>query len=504
MKSPKRKCRLFGKLLLWIAGILIVLRVAIPVVGIAVANHILPGILGTEASVDSLDMILTRGRMSISGIRIDQPKGFEGGPLFSLGSTTVDFNVPSMWRRPLTVESVTINSLEINIIRDTNGVLNVATLAGGSDTNAPAEVPEADPAETDLEPSTPSGNATAIAVEQTRVRNLSVSYSDFTYDPPLIAHIAECNLSATNVLFDPSSTAEELISTLELTAVLKQEGMHDGFVGIVGRLGTLSTNAPGTVAAVRIVGLELDPLGGVVPTGVAGTLGGSCVDAYVDLAMAVDILDCRAKVKTEDNTAPFAVGGTPTEPVIDKSTALFNLVGRPGALVGGVVTDVGSAGVEVSGAAAKTTLSAGKGVFKMAGSLGKGVYKTAKGVATADLGEIGDGLKTATVGTVSEGVNTVVDTASTAAKGVGDTATAAIGKDDTDAWRAGCEARWQTLWTEAQANIAEAPYPHPPEQEEADAIETETKAPVTDEADAETVTVRPTDEGAPEAMLDGE
>jgi hypothetical protein len=111
--------------------------------------------------------------------------------------------------------------------------------------------------------------------------------------------------------------------------------------------------------------------------------------------------------------------------------------------------------------AAKTTAAVGKGALKVVGSLGKGVFKTAKGVATADLGGISDGLKTATVGTVTEVAEGIVDTATAAVEGVGETATAAIGKDETDAWRAGCEVRWEKLWKEARSEVAAAPYPRP-------------------------------------------
>jgi hypothetical protein len=455
MKSPTGKCRTAGKVLLWVVGILVVLRVLLSVGGVAITNRVLPGILGTAASIESADMGLLRGRVSVGGIQIFQPLGFEGAPLFSLGTAAVNVSLPSLLNGPLTVESVMVDRLELNLIRNQDGLLNIAALAGG-DTNAPLEEAED---ETESDPSPPK----AVAVQKLNVRALSISYRDLSYDPPLAIHVAECNVSVTNLLFDPFSAGEPLLdSTVSLTALLKQPDFHDGYVGLVARLGVLSTNAPPTVAAIRIVGLELKSgLDAVVPPGVAQTLGGNCVDAYADLAMAVDILDLKARIKTEDNTMPFAVGGMPSAPRIDKSTALFSLVSRPTMLVGGVVTDVSSAGVEVVEGAAKTTAAVGKGALKVVGSLGKGVFKTAKGVATADLGGISDGLKTATVGTVTEVAEGIVDTATAAVEGVGETATAAIGKDETDAWRAGCEVRWEKLWKEARSEVAAAPYPRP-------------------------------------------
>lgn len=458
MKSLTGKWRVAAKVLLWVVGILVVLRIALGIGGVPIANRVLPGILGTAASIESVDMTLSRGKLSAAGITIYQPAGFEGGPLFSLGEAKVDVDLRTVVSGPLTVESATVDRLELNLVRNQDGILNVAALAGGGDTNAPAEAePEADEG---------SSAPMAVAVEKLNIRELSASYRDLTYDPPLVVHVAECDVSITNLIFDPAYTGEGLLSAdVVLTAVLKQPDFHDAFVGLTARLGVLTTNPPPVVAAARIVGLELKSgIDAVVPPGVAQTLGGNCVDAYADVAMAADVLEVLARIKTEDNTMPFAVGGTPTAPKIDKSTALFNLVSRPTMLVGGVVTDVSSAGVEVVEGAAKTTVAVGKGALNVVGSLGKGVFKAAKGVATADLGEVGDGLKTATVGTVAEAAEGIVDTATAAVEGVSETATAAIGKDETDAWRAGCEARWDKLWQKARAEVAAAPYPRPKEK----------------------------------------
>ena len=448
MKVSTRLLRIAGKVLLWLVCILVVVRVAVPVAGVAVANRVLPGILGTAASIESLDMVLSRGRASVGGIDVFQPKGFDGGPLFSLGEASVNVSLPSIRKGPLTVESVTVDRLVVNLIRN--------------DTNAPIETKPEVEDETG-EPASPM----AVAVEKLTVRDLTFSYRDLTYDPPLVAHVAECNIGVTDILFDPAHLGESpLDAAAILTASLKQPGFHDAYVGLTARLGILTTNPPPVAAAARVVGLELKSgLDAVVPPGVVQTLGGSCVDAYVDLAMAMDVLDVRCDVKTEDNTMSIAVGGTPLAPKVDKSTTLFNLISRPGALVGGVVTDVGSAGVEVVEGAAKTTAAVGLGALKVVGSVGKGVLKTAKGVATADLSDIGDGLKTATVGTVTETAEALVDTATTAVEGVGDSATAAIGKDDTDAWRDGCRQRWDQLWEEACVEIEAAPYPRPKGEE---------------------------------------
>ena len=496
MTENRSKRSRLKKIGFWILGILVVIRIAIPVVGVIVANKVLPGALGTKASIKSLALSITRGYVSTGDITIAQPDGFEGEPLFSLRKASINVSMTSLINGPITVQSVVVDSLSLNLIKNTNGVLNAEMLAGGGDTNAPAiEAPE-----TTNATSTPP----AIAIKKVEVRDLSVSYRDLTFDPPLVVHLDDCDISVTDLLFDPAQTDnKKLDGKVMLTALLKQPEMHDAFIGITARLGVLSTNVPAANAAVRIVGLELDLIHTALPPGISttisATLGGSCLDAYADVAVAMDILQLKAKLKTADNTMHFAMGGTPLEPKVDKSTALFNLVGRPGALVGGVVTDVGGAGLQVIGGAAKTTAAVGKGALKVVGSLGKGLFKTAKGVATADLSEIGAGLKETTAGTVTEAAAAAVDTTAKAVEGIGDTALAAIGKADSDAWRDGGKTRWNTIWPEAKTKVAEAPYPAPKkkaqkERQPAENIET----PATKEV------ITPDEETATEPVVEAE
>jgi len=453
MKSNKKKKHILRKTLLWIAAILIIIRIAIPIAGVIAVNRLLPGILGTECRIGHINLLLIRGRAAVGRIKIEQPQGFEGEPLFKLKRISVNADLSSFKSdRTPTIESVTIKELSLNLIRNTDGTMNIASLGSSSATNTPAGTNSED------EVSSPQ----AIVLNKLTVNDMSLSYLDLTYDPPITVKMENCNLTLTNLLFDASQTdTEKLDTSLILTAVLKQQDMHDAFIGISAELGVLGTNVPPVNSAVRITGLELSTLGASVPAGVPQILGGSCVDIYIDLAMAIDILDCKAKVKTEDHTMPLAVGGTPSHIIVDKSTALGNVITRPGALIGGLIGDTGGAGLELIKGAGKTTAAVGSGAAKIVGGLGKGLFHTAKGVATADLEGIKHGVHESTVGTAKETMHTVSDTAGTAAHSVGDAASSAVGKDDADAWRSGSKTRWTELWQKAKKKVKEAPFPKP-------------------------------------------
>jgi len=443
--------------LLVLLVILIVGRVGISIGTVPLLNTMLPGILGTGAAVDTVHIGPLNGHVSVRGLIIDQPDGFDGDPLCSLGNATIDVSTLSVLHAPFTIESINVDGLCLRLIRNTNGTLNVATLGSTADANAAT----AEERNTENDPDAEDSPSSAcITITRVHIKNLSISYEDLSCDPPLRVHVADCDGTAVNILLDPAGGKEGILpGFIRLTARLEQPPRNDAYVGLQARVGIIGTNAPAVVAAMRAVGIELKPLGAVVPTGTSQTLGGSCVDVYGDLRMSHLLLDANVDVKTEDCTLSMAVGGTPYEPNVDKSCALFNLITRPSALVGGIVADAGSATVEAAGATLKTTAALGLGALKTVGSIGMGVAQAGRGVVTADLDDVGEGLKTATVGTVSEAVDTVVDTTLTAADGVGSTASAAIGKADTDAWRATCRERWESLWLEARGAIHGAPYP---------------------------------------------
>ncbi len=451
MKPKSKIKRIALKIFISIAMLLIVLRIAIPVAVVMVANKTLPGLLNTDVSIGFVNMLLLRGRVSTGDITIKQPEGFEGDNLFSLGKVAVDLDMSSLKNGPIIIESIIIDDLELNIICNTNGSMNLKSLANTSTTNTPATNNE-----------TSASSPTAVVINKFEIRNLSLTYHNKTYEPPLLNQIKNLNMTVTNIIFDPSqSSRKELVTGLQLSALSKQSEMHDAFVGIVARIGVLGTNVPAVNTMVRFTGIELNRLNMVFPHGVSQALGGSCVDLYVDLSMNSDFLDCKAKIKTADNIMRLAIGGTPSNPIVDKSTALGNVVTRPSAILGGLIGDTGGAGIKVVTGAGKTTAAVGGGALKVVGGLGKGLFRTAKGLATADMKHIKGGLYDTTVGTASKTKDAVVNTASAASSSVGDVASTAVGKSGSDAWRDGSEERWNKLWIEAKQKVNSAPYPHP-------------------------------------------
>ena len=447
MTDVRKKSRWF-KILVWLAGIIIVIRIAIPTVGIYMANKILPKYLNTDGHIGYFNAVFFRGMCSLGWISIDQPAGFDGDNAISLRKISVDVDLPSVWNEePITIESIKINKLALNLVMDADGSFNLAQLVETSGDKQEES----------------SGEPMAIIVKKLNVKNLSVSYRDLTYSPPLELQVDKCNITLTNLVFDPSrDNCKELVSSCVLTAVLKQpDGQPDAYIGAIARAGVLGTNFPAIVGAVRICGVELAPINMIINKAAQQALGGNNMDDYIDIAIAPDLLDCHAKVKTKSNTLHFALVGTPDKPVIKRSTALLNLATRPEALVGGVVKNIGSAGVSAVKGAGNTVLAAGKGGAKAVGKVGTGFFKAVKHTATLNFKKAGAGLKEGTIGAASEAVGAVGDTAGAAVSTVSDTASAGVGIAKTDEWLANSKPRWDELWKEAVNQVNAAPYPAP-------------------------------------------
>jgi len=91
--------------------------------------------LGTSVSVFKVDLALTEGRMTISDLDIDNPKGFSNEDAFSVDSITLDLG--SVIKEPYVVQTINIDSPEILYEVDVNGQGNLMVLKNNLLANLP-------------------------------------------------------------------------------------------------------------------------------------------------------------------------------------------------------------------------------------------------------------------------------------------------------------------------------------------------------------------------------
>ena len=116
--------------------------------------------LGTAVSVVNVDLALSEGRITISDMDVENPQGFSREDAFSVESITLD--IGDVLGEPYTVQTVSINALEILYEVDASGQGNLIALKKNLDANLP---------KSENEPAPKQGGANPLVI----VENVTVS-----------------------------------------------------------------------------------------------------------------------------------------------------------------------------------------------------------------------------------------------------------------------------------------------------------------------------------------
>jgi hypothetical protein len=85
-------------------------------------------IMGTEVSVGSVHISLRSGRGTIRNVRVNNPEGFSGGDVVSLGEITIDLDVASLNRDPVVIQEIRVHTPVVNAEVDERLVTNVGVI----------------------------------------------------------------------------------------------------------------------------------------------------------------------------------------------------------------------------------------------------------------------------------------------------------------------------------------------------------------------------------------
>lgn len=449
MKKIKRFTIAFAILVL---VLVVAIRIMLPRIAPSIASDGLSQQMKTNVQVSGMNLGILQGKIGLDHFSIEQPAAFSNAPsLLTISNPRIQINISKLFRSNILIKGIQVDSLTLHIIRNADGVLNLQEL-----------MPPAKEKEEEEEKEQNSEKSKLVAtLEQILVSDVTISYTDYTTTPPIALVVTNLQLQAQNLIYNPSRISEPLNmpGKLQLTAELLQSGYPDGYLGLISAIGVIQTNIPPVNAAVRVVGFDLRSLRGLIPPGIATTLGGSNLDIITDAAAAKNYLAVASKVQTAKNTLRLDVGGTPQKPIFDKSTALFNVITRPTAFVTGTVSGVTDAGLAAGQSVVATAERAGGGVLSGIMNIGKGAARTVKGVTKGDVRGIGEGVRDMTIGTVTGAVNTVTSTAREVGIGLENTVSAASGKAQTDKWEGENAVRWEKAWQNAQNFVDTAPFP---------------------------------------------
>ncbi|MFU8780562.1 MAG: hypothetical protein ACNA71_06000 [Kiritimatiellia bacterium] len=443
-----------------ITGFLLVCGIAIyfciPLWTPPIIERVLSHQLGTEIKLEGIQVHALLGRTGIARIEMAQPEGFpQDIPFLTITKPQLRIRLSQLPKLHLLIPQMQINQLDMHIIRNKEGRLNLEALAANRPVKEEAGI------EGEEKPQAPRDRYPTVTITQCRMLDARITITDLSASPPVLLTITNLAFEAHSLRFDPvaAATSTNMFGRAQVTGTLLQPDLPDGYFGFTAAFGILSTNIPPVNAAMRLVGFDLRSIRGQLVPGIATAIGGSNLDVAVDASVADDYLRIQNRLYTANSTYRLGISGTPHNIHIDKSTALFNLVARPRDFVTGTIGDVTDAGITAGRTVVSTAERAGRGLFGNIMNIGKGASRTVTSAARGDFRGAGSGVVDMTYGTVTGVVDTVTGTARTAGEGVGDTISAASGRSQTRDWQQNNLARWGERWEEAEQFVDSTPFP---------------------------------------------
>jgi hypothetical protein len=129
-----------------IAAVLLLLIVAVlfsigPIAGWFI-NHKAGDFIEASVSVDGVSANLPAGRVGLRGFQIGQPTGFEGDALARVGSFSLDVGIGSVvGGGPIAIRGVRIEDVELLVVKNAEGAMNVERVAPAGEADGAAERP---------------------------------------------------------------------------------------------------------------------------------------------------------------------------------------------------------------------------------------------------------------------------------------------------------------------------------------------------------------------------
>lgn len=474
---------LFGTLLL----VLIIVMISLSTVVTKVANDQLPKQLGTEARLGGSQVNLLAGRVALKDLTIQQPEGFKelGGSLLALEELVV--NVPlrkAIDQDPMIVRNIRLTGLDLNVISDTNVVINLTKL-GPPPKQEPDPVPEE--GDEEIKPA----SIPPIWIKQILLENINIAFQDFERDWGIDLNDMELefkDIQITDSQIDRPGTVEG--------HVFFHSKKASGRLMLRAKVGVITPDNPESIPAVQLalglIGFDLDlvePFLVPSPAVAKTAFGGSGFDFRMFMqidpgtAPAEQAISGRFELITDRaHEIDDNLGGTLAEPVLPFTTLFADVLGNQFGRAFKMGGNVAQGGLEAGKAVGKTGVAAAKGVGKTVGGFAGGVLRSAKGVVTLDADEAMGGIGDATVGTAKNAAGAVGDTAGTAGKGLKDTGGTVTGGNDVQKWWADVKGRQEAFEEEARIWFEENPFPSAPasfdpseamENEEAEAAQEE-------------------------------
>jgi hypothetical protein len=443
--------------LIVVVVLLVVLHFAVPWIVRNAANKQLPDLLGTEASLESVSIFLPAGRVGLRGLQIEQPEGFEGGPLFRLGSLSVEAPLGrAIGQNPVTVNHLRIDDVFVRLVSNEAEEINVTRI-----------VPPVEEIEDEIEVVEDPAEVPPVWVKELLITNLNVVFEDLAKD--WVFTLSNFELSLTDLRI-AGAEGHGGPAVLDGSFEIHDERLNARF-RVLGKIGMIQPDQPERVPpiqlAVGLTGFNLDIIDPFMVRGARTALGGGGLDFWLFLEIGEgsspeeqELAGSYALVTDQNHSYSGRLGGTLERPVLPFLNIFGDVLGNQFGRVTRLGGNVAEGGIEAARAVADTGVAAVRGATGVVTGAAGGLLRTARGVVTLDAEEAAGGLRDTTVGTVTGAADTVTDTARTAGSGVAGAGRAATGREAVQRWWDAADERAEAFEAEAEAWFASRPFPN--------------------------------------------
>lgn len=419
-----------------------VLWLMLPRLTLRYVNARIGTLFTAPAEVGAIEVHPLRGEALLFDVTVGQPPGFGTNRLVTIERAHLAVDLASIHKPVFAIRNLTIDSMRLSLIRQTNGGFNVAALRSPSTTT--------------------NALLQAVAIRRLDVRRSEIIYASDAYTEPLRIPLTEVACEAHDLWLALGKTPVATNAPpgrATITARVPQTGYAQGYAGVATVVGPIGATPPTLNAVCRFVGMDLRPVAAIVPRGAPQALGGDAFDLSADVAMRPDLLDARLSTYASGGQRlAMEISGTPQHPVFDKSDLLFIVLSRFGGGFGDLANNLLGAGGEVVRTAMAIPASVLEGLGHAAKQAGRGVADTARSTVRGQGGGMASGVGEI-FGAVTGMAKSAAKTTGGAVKGIVEAGDAASGGEQADRWRAAIPVRWTNTWPAANEYLNRLPYP---------------------------------------------
>lgn len=440
-----------------IAAVFVLLLVFISPIAHKTINSQLDRLLAVEATLGGIRISPLKGRLQINDLIISQPAEDEDAYFLQLGKADIVVRILSLFRDVIEIEYISLSDISASIVRSKEGEINTAKLVLADKNESSAEQSVTGQEE---ERETTAAQPRPVMIRRVRINNVRLHYKDYSLgNDPLDVLVTNIVVNADELTVFGPSTKPEMKGSLAVRTDIAQKNSAPGRLSLVAALDTITTNIPAINLVFNVVNLRLQTLNPLIPVGASQVIGGDSLNIEIKASISPDFLLIKGLAVTKGMQMPLVISGTPANPDVKGSMALFSLMSR--SISGGLNTVGGitDAGLEVTGTALNTGMNIAGGAGDTIGQVGKGLLGTAKGVVNLDRDAATAGLKNATIGTLGAALKTATSAGTNLVKGVMNSADIISGAAASERWDAMSHGRWAQAIEEEERELRAIPYP---------------------------------------------